>query len=138
MTKKLRLMFDIDNTITKWNDNRDYTNFEPIPKMVEVINKLYDDGHHIALFTARGMTSVGPDRIESEIVPALIENLSKIGLRYHELITHKPSYDLFIDDLAIDPNSFVKLACDVYGNHVPMEKVMDKINLNNKEFIDGK
>lgn len=123
--EKKRFCVDIDDTITYWNDNRDYENFEANTEMVRMINSLYDLGHHITLFTARGMTSVGPDKITSEIVPALISNLKKHGLKYHELITHKPSYDFIIDDKALTPNMFKKLyGSDMLGLHKP-DKVRD-------------
>lgn len=104
-----KFCFDIDNTIVYWNDNRDYENFKPDLEMVDYINALYAQGHTITLFTARGMTSVGPELIAKEIVPELIKNLDKIGLKYHELITHKPSYDWIIDDKAMDPQRFKNL-----------------------------
>lgn len=102
------ICFDIDDTITKWNSNRDYVNFEPITEMVDAVNSLYDEGYTIHLFTSRGMTSIGPDRIKEEIVPPLLENLKKIGLKYHKLITHKPPYDLIVDDKAMSPQDFTK------------------------------
>lgn len=134
MTNQLRLMFDIDDTITLWDDNREYTKFKPIKAMVSKINLLYDQGHHITLFTARGMTSVGPDKISTEIVPELLDNLKSIGLKFHELITHKPSYDLLVDDKAIDPNTFLKLSTTVQGADVPIETVLKIIELNNKVY----
>lgn len=103
----MKFCFDIDNTITFWDNSRDYPNFKPYQPMVDKINKLYDEGHHITLFTARGMTSVGPEKISDEIVPGLLENLDKIGLKYHELITHKPYYDFIIDDKALTPKEFL-------------------------------
>ena len=105
----MKFCFDIDNTITAWNNNRDYENFKPDLEMVSYINSLYDSGHTIVLFTARGMTSVGPGKIAQEIVPGLIKNLQTIGLKYHELITHKPSYDWIIDDKAMRPDEFKSL-----------------------------
>lgn len=102
----MKYVFDIDNTITVWNSDRDYENFKADEVMVKNINNLYDQGHTIVLFTARGMTSVGPGRIASEIIPPLVKNLEKIGLKYHELITHKPSYDWIIDDKAMTPAQF--------------------------------
>lgn len=105
----LRLCFDIDNTITVWDNNRDYENFVPDTTMVSFINELYDQGHTIVLYTARGMNSVSPNRIASEIIPPLLKNLEKIGLKYHELITHKPVYDWIIDDKAMRPDEFKEL-----------------------------
>mgnify|MGYP001359638697 CR=1 FL=1 len=107
--KKLRLAIDIDNTITHWDDSRDYENFVPDEQMVKVINSLYEKGHEIVLFSARGMGSVGAGRISIDIVPALIKNLDKIGLKYHELITHKPKYDFIVDDKALRPDEFKAL-----------------------------
>ncbi|WBF78604.1 HAD-like protein [Acinetobacter phage vB_AbaM_DLP1] len=106
MTGAKHFCFDIDNTITIWNDDRDYENFEPDLEMVEMINSLYDQGHHITLFTARGMTSVGSDAISRVIIPPLVKNLEKIKLKYHHLITHKPVYDWIIDDKAMNPREF--------------------------------
>lgn len=103
---KKHFCLDVDNTITLWDDNRDYENFKPDQQMVDMINALYDDGHHITLFTARGMKSVGPGRIAAEIVPSLVKNLEKIGLKYHELMTHKPLYDWLIDDKTMNPQEF--------------------------------
>ena len=111
MGKTLSLCFDIDNTITIWNENRKYLEFKPIPGMVEKINSLYDEGHEITLYTSRGMMSVGPGRIAAEIVPYLVRNLEKIGLKYHNLLTHKPVYDFIIDDKALRPDEF--LSADV-------------------------
>ena len=105
----MKLAFDIDNTIVLFDDNRDYVNFKPDTEIVDMINKLYDDGHTIILYTARGMTSCGPNKISIEIVPPLIENLSKIGLKYHELVTHKISYDFLIDDKTLSPDKFKEL-----------------------------
>ena len=39
----MHLCFDIDNTITIWNHDRDYENFKPDTEMVSMINKLYDE-----------------------------------------------------------------------------------------------
>lgn len=105
----MKLVFDIDNTITRWDDSRDYVNFVPDEVMVKYINDLYDAGHTIVLYTARGMTSVGPSNIDKEIVPSLLTNLDNIGLKYHELMTHKPSYDFIIDDKALRPDEFKTL-----------------------------
>lgn len=106
MTDKIRIFFDIDDTLTVWNPNRDYENFEPIPEMIEKVNELYDLGFEITLFTARGMTSCGPEKISTEIIPGMIKNLEKNGVKYHNLITHKPSYDLMVDDKALSPKDF--------------------------------
>lgn len=107
--KPLRLCFDVDDTITEFCKLRDYANFKADKEMVSAINALYDAGHHITLYTARGMKSVGPGRIAVDILPGLLQNLANIGLKYHELLTHKPVYDWIIDDKAMRPDEFKDL-----------------------------
>lgn len=113
-----KFCLDIDNTITLWDNSRDYENFKPDQEMVDIVNSLYDQGHHITLFTSRGMTSVGANKIDTDIVPPLLKNLEKIGLKYHELITHKPVYDWIVDDKAMNPQEFK----DAFNNNVLLSK----------------
>jgi hypothetical protein len=86
---------DIDNTITKTN-GCDYQNCEPIVQYIEKINKLYDDGHHIVYWTARGVGS-GTDYYD-----LTKEQLNLWNCKYHELRCDKPVYDLFIDDKTLN------------------------------------
>ena len=83
--------FDIDGTIFKTDDS-DYPNSRPIPHRIALVNKLYDEGHEITIFTARG-TVTGIDWRE-----LTMEQLEKWGVRYHKLILGKPHADIFIDD----------------------------------------
>tara|TARA_R100001230_G_C5620805_1_gene130352 strand:+ start:61 stop:279 length:219 start_codon:yes stop_codon:yes gene_type:complete len=48
---------DIDGTICTQenkNDTLDYDKAKPRPEQIQKINKLYDDGHTIVYWTARG------------------------------------------------------------------------------------
>ena len=53
--------FDIDNTITFTNGN-DYVNALPNIEMIERVNRLFEEGNTIKLFTARGMSRFSGDR----------------------------------------------------------------------------
>ena len=94
-------IFDIDGTICSLVKGDSYNLAEPITKRINKINLLYDNGHIIKMFTARG-ASTGKDWTD------LTENqLSKWGLKYHELIMNsKPEGDHFIDDKAINARDF--------------------------------
>ncbi|ASD52026.1 phosphoheptose isomerase [Pseudomonas phage PspYZU05] len=105
----MRICFDIDNTLTVWNSDRDYENFKANDNMVELVNKLYDEGHEITLFTSRGMSSVGADKTEELIRPSLERNLHKLGFKYHHLILNKPYYDIIVDDKSLRPDEFMRL-----------------------------
>jgi len=86
------IFIDIDDTICKLHSPVDYESAVPIIPAIEKANALYDEGHTIIYWTARG-TGSGTDWRE------LTESqFKKWGVKYHELRFGKPIYDLFIDD----------------------------------------
>ena len=93
---------DIDDTICIRSDHTDlnYENSKPIKERIEFINQLYDDGHTIVYWTARG-TGTGIDWSETTQ-----RQFSDWGVKYHELRFGKPIYDLFIDDKNINSENF--------------------------------
>ena len=48
--------FDIDGTICS-NTDGDYENAKPFSSRIELVNKLFHEGHNIVYFTARGSTT---------------------------------------------------------------------------------
>lgn len=91
--------FDIDGTLCE-QVMTDYSLAEPFQNRIDKVNSLYDDGHRIILFSARGSVS-GRDWRQ----PTLTQ-LSDWGVRYHELILGKPHADVYIDDKAIHSEEF--------------------------------
>lgn len=89
----MRFIVDIDKTICLTNDSR-YQHSIPIRKHVEKINALFDEGHEIIYWTARGGNS-GKDW--SELTK---QQLDFWGCKYTELWMNKPSYDVWVDDKA--------------------------------------
>lgn len=59
------------------------------------INQLYEDGHTIIYWTARGSKS------KKNWEELTISQLNSWGCKKHQIIFNKPSYDLFIDDKSI-------------------------------------
>lgn len=97
----LTIYVDVDDTICKTN-GMDYPNSVPMPENIAKVNALYDAGHHIVYWTARGQKS-GIDWRETT------ENQLKTwGARYHELKLTKPPYDVFIDDRVINSRDWEK------------------------------
>ena len=87
--------FDIDGTLCT-NTDGEYERAEPYPDIIARINALYDAGHRIKLYTARGSTT-GIDWRE------LTENrLRSWGVKYHELFLGKPHADVYVDDKAVN------------------------------------
>jgi hypothetical protein len=90
----MRYCFDIDGTICTTNCH--YKDAVPYQEVIDWINKKYDEGHSITLFTSRGTLS-GSDWVEFTE-----KQVNGWGIKYHELKLGKPAYDLFIDDRAIN------------------------------------
>ena len=91
--------FDIDGTICT-NTDGDYASAKPFGSRIDHINALYDAGHTISFFTARGSTT----GIDWRALTA--EQLAQWGVRYHTLIMGKPHADLFVDDKAIQSDDY--------------------------------
>ena len=86
----MKYVVDIDGTIC--SQEKDYSKAQPFLDRIEKINILYDNGHYVVYFTARG-TETGIDWRE------VTENQFKEwNVKYHELIFGKPSADYYIDD----------------------------------------
>jgi hydroxymethylpyrimidine pyrophosphatase-like HAD family hydrolase len=98
---------DIDETIcvhnhTNKNEERDYSAAQPLKENIEKINQLYDDGHTIIYWTARGTLS-GINWYD-----LTGQQLDKWGAKYHQYKVGKPYYDYFICDKAINSEVFFK------------------------------
>jgi len=91
---------DIDETICISPEDRDYAKAVPILTNIEKCNRLYNEGHKIVYWTARG-TGSGIDWRE------VTEKQFKDGnVKYHDLKFGKPVYDLFVDDKNINTERF--------------------------------
>ena len=91
---------DIDETICKSPEDRDYSKAVPIPNRIDKINGLYDQGDTIFYWTARGTVSGIDWREVTE------KQFEEWGVKYHELHFGKPAYDLFIDDKNMKSDDF--------------------------------
>jgi len=84
---------DIDETICRTPDHpRNYFGAKPIMENIAKINKLYDEGHTIVYWTARGSRQ---QKCWRELTQ---KQLIDWGAKFNELRLDKPFYDMFIDD----------------------------------------
>tara|TARA_R100000479_G_C6244580_1_gene150110 strand:- start:152 stop:445 length:294 start_codon:yes stop_codon:yes gene_type:complete len=89
----MKIFVDIDETICFYRNERYYPDAVPNFENIEKINKLYDEGHYIKYWTARGSVT-GKDWLE-----ITANQLDEWGCLYHELsVGEKPAYDLLICD----------------------------------------
>ena len=89
----MNIYVDIDQTICFYEGDRNYLLAIPNRENIAKINKLYDEGHKITYWTARGSYS-GIDYYE-----LTKSQLDDWGCKYHHLsVGEKPAYDLLICD----------------------------------------
>ena len=109
LPKSKIIYVDIDGTIC---DNRDdlrengkpnatYEDCSPYHDRIRVINEMYDDGHEVHYWTARGVFT-GTDWTE---LPK--DQLMRWGAKYHELhFGGKPHFDMYICDKSYNAATF--------------------------------
>lgn len=90
---------DIDGTICR-SVRADYTTSAPLIDRIEKINGLFDQGHEVHYWTARG------GRTGKDWSDLTKQQLDEWGCKYTSLKMGKPPYDVWIDDLAINANNF--------------------------------
>ncbi len=93
---------DIDETICNYEGVREYPLARPIKKNIEKINKLYDEGHTIVYWTARG-TVTGLNWYD-----LTGQQLKEWGAKHHSYKVGKPAYDVLICDKAFNTETFFK------------------------------
>ena len=98
-----RFVIDIDGVIAQFDANLDYASVGPNEPMIRAINKLYDMGNEIIIFTARGYVTGKDWRAVTE------EQFVRWGLKYHELYFGKPNADYYVDDKMLDMNVLLQV-----------------------------
>jgi len=101
MAKPKIIYIDIDETICSSPHKPNYTKSFPISKNIKKANDLYDEGHIIVYWTARG-SGTGLNWEEHTK-----NQLKEWGVKYHEVKFGKPVYDLFIDDKNISTEEWM-------------------------------
>ena len=97
---------DIDGTIcedfpSKGKTEAEYRSQKPFKDRIEIVNRLYDQGHTIVYWTARGATR-GVDWTDMTT-----EQLAEWGCKYHELVMNsKPNFDMYICDKSFNSDQW--------------------------------
>ncbi len=92
----MQLIIDMDGTICTEERQFSRSMAKPLEGAVESINKLYDEGNTIIIYSARTW-------MEYEMT---MDWLTKYGVKFHQLILGKPIGDVWIDDRAITYNGW--------------------------------
>lgn len=86
----LKIVIDLDGTILEEKSKEEKAKAMPLPGAVEAVNKLYEMGHVITIYSARTNSDL----------ELTLKQLKKYGIKYHCLVLGKPVGDMFIDDRA--------------------------------------
>jgi len=97
----MKYIVDIDGTICT-NTFGDYSTAEPYVERIERLNQLFDEGHEIHYWTARGSNS----GVDWTLLTR--QQIANWQVKHTSIKLGKPSYDLWIDDKAIDSEIFFK------------------------------
>lgn len=100
-------VFDIDGVIAQTRKDLSYGETKPVEEMVRIVNRLYDLGNRIVLFTARGYVT-GIDWYETTK-----KQMEEWGVKYHELRMGKPNADYYVDDKMLS----LSFLYDVFGDN---------------------
>lgn len=99
-----KFVIDIDGIVASLTPNNDYTLATPSLPTIALINQLYDAGHRIIMFTARG-SETGIDWYG-----ITANQLALWGVKHHELRVGKPAADYYVDDRMLSVNQLRELA----------------------------
>ena len=97
-----KLVIDLDDTIS-WCHDRDWPNAIPNLPVIRKINKLYNDGWDIEIFSSRGQLS------KTHYFDQVTVWLEEYGVLYTTLRFDKPLGTLYVDDKACSPIDFVNM-----------------------------
>lgn len=97
----MRIVWDIDGTICpNTNGGYDTDRCQPYQEMIDLVNRLYDEGHYIVFHTARGMGHC--DHVSGKAYTKwyahTFNQLKGWGVKFHELHLGKILGDVYIDD----------------------------------------
>lgn len=96
------VVFDLDGCLCT-QAGGSYADAQPIPDAIAVVNRLYDEGFAVLIYTARFM---GRNRSDlhatyDEGFELTRRQLAGWGVRYHRLMMGKPPADVVVDDRAV-------------------------------------
>ena len=96
-------VFDIDGTICTKVEDGDYSSSKPLADRIEIVNKLYNEGHVIIFQTARGMGRYNNnfEKASSRFYEFTVKQLNDWGVKYHQIFLGKPAADIYVDDKGI-------------------------------------
>ena len=104
----MRYVVDIDGTICEHRSNPNFGKGKVFHNRIAKMNALFDHGHEVIYYTARGMGEFDQDvaKANEKWYNYTHIQLMSWGCRFTQLIVGKYSGDVYIDDKGIHSNDF--------------------------------
>jgi len=128
----MRVCFDLDNTLVTYPMiPGDYSTVKPIPRMIQLAQKMKAEGHTIIIHTARRMEThkYNIGAVIRDIGSITFKTLEEFHIPYDEILFGKPIADMYIDDRAVNPYrdstasmGYLHIEPDVPLNMLPANK----------------
>lgn len=101
--RRKRICFDIDGVLCNQVEGLDYREAKPNKEAIALVNKLYNEGHTIYLYTARFMGRNKNDwkKAYEDGYAFTKAQLEGWGVKFHDLFFGKPNLDIIVDDRAV-------------------------------------
>ena len=93
---------DVDGTLFETDVTQGYDIISVHRDCINAVNKMYDEGNFIRIYTARG-SGTGIDWSKKTL-----EQLVRHGVKFHEIRFSKENADYYVDDRAITPWDFIR------------------------------
>ena len=111
----MRLIVDVDGTLTRDNPDLDYADREPRADVINRVNLLHERGVSVVIYSARNMRTHKGNlgRINKHTLPTLITWLDRHGVKYDEIYMGKPwcGHDgFYVESRSMRPDRFVNLS----------------------------
>ncbi len=105
----MKYVFDIDGTLCTQSAPH-YEDAVPFIDRIKKVNSLYEEGHIITLFTARGMGRHNNNQMYAvqDFYELTARQMKRWGVRYHFLILGKPNADIYVDDKGVKDAEFFR------------------------------
>ena len=106
--KKLKFVIDLDGTLCEQvKSYESYDDALPFSSRIDAVNLLFKAGHHITIYTARGMKTFNENihLVDENLYDMTAAWLNRHGVSYHRLIMGKVQGDVYVDDRGISPDT---------------------------------
>lgn len=112
----MKIVIDLDGVIChlKNNSTDSYSDLKPIDGAIETIKKLQKNGHYLIIYTARNMQTYESNlgKVMKNVGKVTLDWLEKYNIKYDEIYFGKPNADIYIDDRALNFESWSSIDID--------------------------